>query len=268
MASFRQNVNGYTGTVDTRVRMNTPDTSFATVTSAFLDAQVTGATNNPEEVLLRFNNIAGPATNQIPPGSQVHVAMLDLASTVGAAPGHGGNFHAMLTPWQDTDTWNTLVDGVSADGVEAAATPSATAGNASLNPLVVGGYHSFEMTTDVQAWVNGTRPNYGWVGLPWPNGNDGWGIGLSENGTELNRPQLRVFYTPSIYIRSITLAPGSVTIVFSGIVGNTYSVRRDAIVNGAYSFIVGTATVQPDGSATVVDSSPPASAAFYRVSYP
>jgi hypothetical protein len=193
--------------------------------------------------------------------------MLDLASTVGAAPGHGGNFYAMLEPWQDTDTWNTLVDGVSADGVEAASTPSATAGNASLNPLVVGGYHSFEMTTDVQAWVSGARPNYGWVGLPWPNGGDGWGIGLSENGTELNRPQLRVFYTPSVVIRSITLGPGTVTLVFSGIVGNTYTILRSATVNGTYSSI-GTAVVQSDGSATFTDNSPLPGAAYYKISYP
>jgi hypothetical protein len=193
--------------------------------------------------------------------------MLDLASTVGAAPGHGGNFYAMLTPWQDTDTWNTLVNGISADGVEAASTPSATAGNPSLNPFVVGGYHSFEMTTDVQAWINGTKPDYGWVGLPWPNGTDGWGIGMSENGTESNRPQLRVFYTPGIYIRSITSAPGSVAIVFTGNIGNTYTVLRSSTVNGAYSSI-GTAVVQPDGAATFTDNSPLPAGAFYRVSYP
>ncbi len=57
------------------------------------------------------------------------------------------------------------------------------------------------------------------------------------------------------------------TIVFTGIVGNTYSVLRAATVNGTYSSI-GTATVQPDGSATFTDNSPLPSAAFYRISYP
>jgi hypothetical protein len=268
VTKFRQNVDGYTGAVDTRIRANAPDTSFGTVTGVFIDWAVTGSTpENDEQVLFRFDNMVGTATNQIPPGSQIHGAALELAAVIGAAPGHGGNFYTMLTAWQDTDTWNTLVNGISADGAEASTTPSATLGFPALNPFFVGGYHSFDMTTDVRAWISGTKTNYGWVGLPWPNGSDGVGFGTAEQALEKNRPQLRVYYLPSIVIRSITRDSTSATIVFSGIIGNTYSVLRSATVNGAYTSI-GTALVQPDGSATFTDNSPLAGAAFYKISFP
>src|SRR5262249_7922768 len=45
MASFRQGVGGYTGAMDTRIRMNAPDTAFGTVTGVFIDWAVTGSTN-------------------------------------------------------------------------------------------------------------------------------------------------------------------------------------------------------------------------------
>jgi hypothetical protein len=254
--------------VDTRIRANAPDTSYGTVTGVFIDWAVTGSTpENDEQVLLRFDNLVGTATNQIPPGSQIHAAALELAAVIAAAPGHGGNFYPMLVPWQDTNTWNNLVNGVSADGVEASTTPSATMGFPSLTPLFIGGYHSFDMTSDVRAWVSGTQANYGWVGLPWPNGSDGFGFGTAEQATEKNRPQLRVYYIPSIVIRSITRDASTATIVFSGVIGNTYSVLRSGTVTGGYSSI-GTATVQPDGSATFTDNSPLPGAAFYRISYP
>jgi hypothetical protein len=101
-------------------------------------------------------------------------------------------------------------------------------------------------------------------------GGDGWGFATAEAVTERDRPQLRVFYTPSapsIVIQSITRTPTSATIKFSGVVGNTYTVLRAGAVAGTYGSI-GTATVQPDGTATFTDNAPPAGAAFYRISYP
>ena len=216
---------------------------------------------------MRFDNTIGTGATQVPNGSQVHAAILDLASVANNAMGHGGTFHVMLQPWADTNTWNSLVNGISADDVEAVAANSATAGSSALTPLVVGGYHSFELTPDVQAWVNGTRPNYGWALLPWTGGTDGWGIATSENTTERDRPQLSIYYTPSLVIRSITRGPTSATIQFIGPAGNVCTVRRALTVTGTYSSI-GTATIQPDGTASFTDNSPPAGQAFYRISFP
>src|SRR6185295_12789582 len=80
-ASFRQGVNGYTGTVDTRIRANAADTQFSTVTGVFVDWAVTGTSDN-EHVLIRFDNIIGNGASQIPAGATVHAAELDLGATI------------------------------------------------------------------------------------------------------------------------------------------------------------------------------------------
>jgi hypothetical protein len=266
VASFRQNVNNYTDTVDTRIRQNAPDTSYATVTTVFSDWAVSGTSDN-EHVLFRFDNIIGNGPNQVPPGAKVHAAVFDLASVANNAMGHGGSFHAMLQPWQDTATWNSMVNGISADGIEAAVASSADAGSPTFKPFVQGGYHSFELTPDVQSWANGTKANYGWAILPWSNGTDGWGIATSEVATERDRPQLRVYYTPPLTITSITRGPTSATLNLLGPAGTVCSVQRAVIVTGPYTTI-GPATLQPNGTATFTDNSPPAGAAFYRLSVP
>ncbi len=195
LASFRQGLNGYANAQDTRIRENAPETNAAVVTSMFIDAGVTG-TSDPEHTLLRFDDIVGGGANRVPPGARVESAMLDLAAVVGNAPGDGGTLHALLQPWQDTNsTWNSWIEGIQANGVEAATTPTVTLGNPSRTPNVQGGLHALDVTSDVQAWVSGTRTNYGWVGLPWPGGTDGWGVATSEVSVERNRPQLRVYYT-------------------------------------------------------------------------
>ncbi len=278
-ASFQQGTNGYASTVDTRIRQNAPTTAYATVTTVFSDWAVSGTSDN-EQVLMRFDNIIGAGAGQIPAGAEVEAAVLDLASTGGNAMGNGGTFHQMLISWQDTNTWNDLGGGILANDVQAVSANSAVAGSPLLAPtgFVPGGYHTFEMSADVQSWVSGTRPNYGWTILPWPNGGDGWGIQTSEaaptiagvaNATQNDRPRLRVYYTftPVLSITSITRGPTSATINFSGPPSTLLSVRRSGTVTGTYS-VIGTATTAGDGTATFTDNSPPAGSAFYRISNP
>jgi hypothetical protein len=271
IASFRQNVNGYVSAHDTRIRANAPDVDGSALASAFVDWDVAGTgLDNEDQILIRFDDIFGSNPGQIPPGSRIHAAMLDIATVIGNGYGDGGQFFAMLSPWQDTDTWNILLNGVSADGFEAASNATAVAGSPSLNPNVCGGFMSFEMTPDVSAWSSGSRANYGWAILPWTGGGDGWGVSLSESVTERERPQLRIYYTPgapSIVIRTISRSGASATIQFSGVAGNTYTILRSGTVNGTYTS-VGTATAQPDGSASFTDNSSPVGQAFYRISYP
>ncbi len=272
-ASFRQDVNDYTGAQDTRLRMNEPDTDRSAIATLFSDWIVSGNTNNNEQILLQFADIIGANPGQIPPHAQIHAAILDLSCSIGNAMGDGGMFHAMLKPWVHTDTWNTMVDGITADGVEAAMTPTAIAGNATLAPNVQAGIQSFEMTPDVQAWVNGTLANNGWVLLPWPNGGDGWGFGSAEQANEWNRPQLRVFYSPGEALpdKALLQKPvhkgSSVELTFSGTAGRTYSVQRAEALGGAWATI-GSTTVSTGGTAAFTDASPLPNTAFYRVVYP
>src|SRR5439155_2002999 len=69
-------------------------------------------------------------------------------------------FHRMLTPWDENSTWNSLVDGVYRDNVEARVTADGRVlapGNTGIVPIEGPGF-----AQSVQSWVNGA-PNYGWV---------------------------------------------------------------------------------------------------------
>jgi hypothetical protein len=271
-ASFRQNVDNYTGTRDTRIRQSEPDTAANAATAVFVDAIVTGTTNNPDEVLIRFDEITGTNPGQVPPGALVEAATLDLATVSGNGYGDGGQFFAMLTPWQDTDTWNTLGGGIQTNGVQAASSPTVVAGSPALDPNVCGGYMSFEVTPDVQAWSSGTRTNYGWAILPWNGGGDGWAVSMSESAAENERPRLRVYYSlvtvpVDIVLQPPVVSPSSVQVKFSGAASQSYYVLRAAAVTGPWT-TNGTTTTDPTGKATYTDNSPLPASAFYRVYQP
>ena len=269
-ASFQQGVNNYSNAYDTSIRANAPDTPRDTVIALYCDYAVSGASDN-EQVLIQFQNIIGNEAGQIPNGATVYAVALDLTGDVGNAPGAGGQFYAVLQPWQDTNaTWNSWAGGIKPDGVKAATTPTASVGNAALSTLVQATVNTIDLTADVKAWVSGTLANNGWVILPWPGGSDGWGFASAEATNPGSHPQLRVYYSAPAappHITSVTHGPSSVAIGFTYAAGKVCSVLRAGTVNGTYSS-VGTATVQPDGTASFTDNSPPASAAFYRISYP
>ena len=270
MASFRQGVDGYTSAFDTRLRQAEPDnnTNAATVTSLYVDGGVTGSTD-PEQILIRFDNLIGLGASQVPPGAHVHAAFLDLASVIGNAMGDGGQFFALLQPWSDTNsTWNIWTNGIQTDDLEAAATPTAQAGVPELAPNVQGAFLSFDLTPDVQSWANGTRPNYGWAILPWAGGTDGWGFGSSESSGERNRPRLRVYYTSD---RAIITAFGrsgaGAELRFRGTEGKTYSIERSPTLNGPWTSI-GTEVAGPGGNVTATDGTPLPDSGFYRIVLP
>jgi len=173
----------------------------------------------------------------------------------------------MLIPWMDTNaTWNFFVDGIAPDGVEAMATPTATGGNIDLDPNVTA-FTEFDLTADVQLWVNGAAPNYGWAFLPWPYGGDGWGINSAEATDPATRPLLRVYYTfTGTFMLMPIVTPSSVQVKFVGEIGKTYTVvrRSTAATVGGWTTL-GTATVDEGGTATYTDNSPLPDAAFYQV---
>ncbi|WP_145302956.1 DNRLRE domain-containing protein [Crateriforma conspicua] len=188
VASFQDGVDGYEGTVDTEIDSNGADSDLSAATTLFIDSPSSGA-------LIRFDDIIGEAVGQIPAGSQIISARLRTASTTSNAQGDGGRFYPMLTTWSDTDTYNTLVDGVSTDGTEASDVFNTQAGFESRNPNVQGGFHDWDVTTDVQAWVNGTTDNNGWFINHWESGTDGWGFQSSEASEITERPRLEIYYT-------------------------------------------------------------------------
>lgn len=274
--SFSYGVNGYTSAVDAEIVQTTPDVSTPAGITIWSDGADVGQAD-ATEALLRFDNIVGTATNQIPPGAHIEAAMLNLASVnSSAAMGDGGRFFALLEPWDDaTTTWNSWgPNGIQNDGVQASVTPTVTAGSPSLNPNVQGGFHAFEVTPDVQNWVSGATPNYGWGVVPWPGGSDGWGFATSDDPNVTNHPQLVVYYTLAATsgaaqprLLPLAVAATQVQVRFNGTSGSTYTIWRAASLSGPWSSL-GTATVGDDGTATYIDAMPLTSSAFYRVSNP
>ena len=178
--TLQQGTASYASAVDTRVNQAAATTAYGTAASLTIGG-ATGTTDK-SQALLRFDNLVGSGTNQIPANAAVISAEVQLNITTA---GHGPSFHRMLQTWAATDTWNSRTAGVSRDGVEAA------------NNAINGDYWQeimmarFSVTSDVQAWVNGAS-NFGW--LLEPTRESPMTFDSSEAATVANRPKLLVSY--------------------------------------------------------------------------
>src|SRR5204862_6665754 len=121
-----------------------PDTSFATAANVKADTNRPTETGHDTQPLLRFENLFGTAVGQVPAGSQIVSATLELNVE---DPGDPVGLHRMLRAWSDQDTWNTLGAGVQADGTDAAAATDAT-----LNAPGALGLYDLDVTPAVKAW--------------------------------------------------------------------------------------------------------------------
>ncbi len=270
VASFQEGANGYTGTVDTQIRLNLPDTSYATATYLSPDPLVNATPiPNPQQVLIRFDNIIGSGAGQVPAGATIQAAVLELTSITADAQGAGGQFAPLLKAWDAADTWNTWADGISADGVEAATVPTVTLPAEGFGVTVQATKHDVEVTSAVQAWANGTLDDNGWVILPWDEGSNGWGFNSADSDPVDMRPQLRVYYTfvPSVKMLTPVWSPGSVQLPFAGAPDTSYYMLRAPELTGPWT-TNGSAMTDGSGNATYTDPSPLAGKAFYRVYQP
>lgn len=182
-AAFQQGVDQYEGTVDTEI--------WALATTTILDGNPNASSdaNNDggeSQVLMRFDAIIGRDAKQVPPGATVHSAKLLVSAF---DQGNTVNLHRLLVPFERAATWNTMVSGVSADGLEASRhKDSFTFGKISANSSQI----TFDVTDTVQAWVNG-EDNHGWVFIN--TGGDGWDFYASEFDNLAQRPKLVIEYT-------------------------------------------------------------------------
>jgi len=182
--AFQEGVNGYTGTIDLEIWAVSPNTCLNGNPSASSDADNDGGES---QVLVRFENIIGDKPGQIPPKSAIHSAVFTVSAF---DEGNTVHLHRMLVPWKATATWNSLVAGVTADGLEASKQKDGfTFGKISASTSLI----DFEVTDTVQAWVNG-KPNYGWVFIN--TGGNGWDFYTSEFEDVNQRPKLIVEFTP------------------------------------------------------------------------
>jgi hypothetical protein len=192
--SFQQGVDGYSGTIDTEVWALAATTILESNPNASSDADNDGGES---QVLIRFDGILGTGipgsgqpgsgARQVPQHATIHSAKLVVSAF---DQGNTVNLHRMLVPFDRSATWNSLVSGVSADGLEASRhKDSFTFGQISANSSAI----VFEVTDTVQAWVNG-EANHGWVFLN--IGGNGWDFYTSEFDSVSQRPKLVVEFTP------------------------------------------------------------------------
>ena len=181
--SFQQGVNGYQGTIDVEIWELAPHTCLEANPNVTVDADNDGGES---QTLIRFEEIIGNSTGQIPPGATIHSAKLIVSAF---DPGNTVHLHRMLVPWKRTATWNSLIAGVTADGLEASRQKdSFTFGRISASSSEI----VFEVTDTVQAWAKGEK-NYGWVFIN--TGPNGWDFYSSEYEQVAERPRLVVTYS-------------------------------------------------------------------------
>ena len=154
-----------------------------------------------EQGLLRFDGLVGYGAQQIAPQTPIERAVLVLTTEgTNANSASGATLHRMLVPWDTSSTWSSLSNGVQL-GTEALTTSDATTGS------VAKGTRSFDVTSSVQAWVNGAA-NHGW--LVRAAGTDRWEVRSSDWPQAAERPLLVVrmasCVTPQVYCTS---APNS-----------------------------------------------------------
>jgi hypothetical protein len=192
--TFQNGSNGYAGTQDTVIRSAAPGTNYGADPSISVDGDDGSPGLQPNHGLIRFDAIFGPGAAQIQPGVVIESATLSLNVF---NPGSGWAVHDMLTDWaQGTATWNSLIGGVQANGVEAGAQPLLSVGSNDGNENVGNGLLVLDLTASLRAWQAGTLPGYGWALLPFTNGTNGIDFDSSEALTASLRPVLTVQVSP------------------------------------------------------------------------
>ena len=195
--SFRQGAAGYSGCSDTQILQETPTTSYPTNQdlTADLDTSTALANNQVAQVLIRFDSIIGTGLTQIPTNAIIHSAKLMIYTPLtpaGAADDYDSDdifrIHRMLVNWNNSSTWNTLNNGVSTDGIEAASAPTSW-----LMPDVESAPQIFDVTRDIELFCTGTT-NVGWM-IHASSTVNGWTMRSAEATDQTQRPTLEVVYT-------------------------------------------------------------------------
>ena len=182
--TFRQGANGYSGAVDTMLKQNRPTTSYAD--AAVFRLTTDGGKN--VDALLRFDGLFGTGPGQIPVGSQIVSATLQIHVT--AASTAGGTLNRMLVGWDGSSTFSSLGNGVQTDGIEA-----------TLSGITIGavalGSRVFNVTDSLVAWnaaastsAQQNAANLGWVFNPM--NTDPWSFDTSQGAIQ---PVLTITYT-------------------------------------------------------------------------
>jgi hypothetical protein len=190
--SFRQGVDGYSGTVDTYIREHEADTSHDGVSFEW-----DGSDPNGEEnfALIRFEDIFGTGAGQIPLGVTIQSATLTYYVY---DVGNLADVNEVSIYWSEDVTYN----GFGGDAGVQADEYGASVGSASGNT----GIQSIDVTASLTTWASDPSSNHGWIFRP--TGTGGVEVHSSEYVTVDQRPLLTVEYNipTAVTLASFTAA--------------------------------------------------------------
>ncbi|MDO9031469.1 MAG: hypothetical protein Q7V09_13610 [Hydrogenophaga sp.] len=212
-ATFQEGVNSYTGTEDTMLDpVNTTTNNGAATAHVLHD-------DNEHQILLRFNNIFGSGSSQVPLGATINSATLGVYVYDGDAS-ESVQVYRMLAGWTEASTWSSLSSGVSRNDVEASSAQLAAVADTGAT-----GFQNLTVTSAVAAWSAGATNN----GFLIRGDDAAWGIYTSEYATAANRPKLTVVYTmPASGVASYTVVPATTTPSTCSAVTITITARTSA----------------------------------------
>lgn len=194
--AFQQGIGGYSGTQDTWVSQQSPNTSYGNNDVRVSDDDTANSffTDYRGQALVRFEGVVGGSG--IPVGSEILAAtlVLEIADDTDT-PLFNPSFlvHRVIRAWDESSTWNSLAGGLTVGEDLGPAFAQFPGDN---NPDS-DGMRRIDVTALVREWMQGI-PNWGVAILPQiiSGNDDGIEIVASENGNAILRPRLEVTYRP------------------------------------------------------------------------
>ncbi|MDO8688675.1 MAG: DNRLRE domain-containing protein, partial [Dehalococcoidia bacterium] len=168
-------------TGDSYVDQNGPNQNFGTGSTLDVQSNNTKTPNSNRRTFVAFG------LSSIPSGTPVQSAKLRLFMTQSPASSRTYNASRVTAVWaQSTMTWNN----------QPPVAPSATSSTATGTNVNV--WLTWDVTPDVQAFVNGTLPNYGWRIKDGVESDSGTFLSVFDSQSSRvpgQRPQLVIDYT-------------------------------------------------------------------------
>ncbi|MAE65540.1 MAG: hypothetical protein CMJ18_14815 [Phycisphaeraceae bacterium] len=200
---FRNGVDGYAGTRDKEIRSSGGDSANGQLGSISVDGDDGSPGAQPNQGLIRFEDIIGGGPSRIEPGTRIEKASLVLEVI---NPGSGFTVHELLVDWDESSTWQELGNGVQANDVEAVAAPVAVLGSNNSSENIGVGPLEIDVTTTTQAYLDGVLTNLGWVMIPYASGTNGVDFLSSENTNILLRPALQIIIPETSTLAGVAMA--------------------------------------------------------------
>ena len=186
--------NTYTGVTDACFKENNPTNPFGLATTFEINKYGSGDHANGAIKFSGLSKIVGPVT--------VTAATLYLWNTPAVGATSTISAFRLLRNWVETEvTWNVFSSGnnwTTGGGLGAATDRVAAASGSGVIGSASGQYFPITgLAADVEAWINGTANNYGWLLERTDGANDStYQVFTSSQSTDdFQRPYLEVTYT-------------------------------------------------------------------------